>query len=223
MGGYKKIVMQKKSTKIFALFGALIGWFAIITQFYLMMINRGTSVPETIFRFFAFFTITTNILVALCFTYIFLGSNYRIGKFFSKASTVTAITVYIIIVGIVYNVILRFTWNPPGLQKLVDELLHSVIPVISVIFWVVLVPASQLKWKNAFPWLIYPIFYMAYVIILGAITTHYPYLFIDVNRLGYNKALMNAALVLLALFLLSLVLIGTGKIMKNIDRDEKKQ
>ena len=215
--------MQKKSAKIFALLSALIGWFAIITQFYLMMINRETSVPETVFRFFSFFTITTNILVALCFTFIFLGSNYRPGRFFSKVSTVTAITAYIILVGIVYNVILRFTWNPQGLQKLVDELLHSVIPVINVIFWVAFVPAYQLKWKDAFPWLIYPIVYMGYAIILGAITKHYPYPFIDVNRIGYNKALLNAALVLLALFLLSLVLIGTGKIMKNFDRDEEKQ
>lgn len=215
--------MQKKSAKIFALFGALIGWFAIITQFYLMMINRETPVPEAIFRFFSFFTITTNILVALCFTFIFLGNNYRPGRFFSKVSTVTAITVYIILVGIVYNVILRFTWDPQGLQKLVDELLHSVIPVLNVIFWVAFVPADQLKWKNAFPWLIYPIVYMAYTIILGAITTHYPYPFIDVNRIGYNKALLNAALVLLALFLLSLVLIGTGRIMKNIDGGEEKQ
>ena len=215
--------MQKKSAKIFALLGALTGWFAIITQFYLMMINRETPVPETTFRFFSFFTITTNILVALCFTFIFLGNNNRPGRFFSKVSTVTAITVYIILVGIVYNVILRFTWNPQGLQKLVDELLHSVIPVLNVIFWVAFVPADQLKWKNAFSWLIYPIVYMVYTIILGAITAHYPYPFIDVNRIGYNKALLNAALVLLALFLLSLVLIGTGKIMKNFDGNEEKQ
>lgn len=222
MAGSKKVGMQKKSAKIFALFSALIGWFAIITQFYLMMINREVTVPETIFRFFAFFTINTNILVAKCFTFIFLGSNYRLGRFFSKASTVTAIAVYIIIVGVVYNVLLRSTWNPQGLQKLIDELLHSVIPVLVILFWLIYTPIEQLKWKNAFPWLIYPVIYMTYVIIFGAITKFYPYPFVNVNELGYNKALLNAGAVLLVIFLLSLALIAIGKSMKKFNNGKVK-
>lgn len=214
--------MQKRSAKIFALFSALIGWIAIITQFYLMMINREVTVPETIFRFFAFFTINTNILVAKCFTFIFLGNDYRLGRFFSKASTVTAIAVYIIIVGVVYNVLLRSTWNPQGLQKLVDELLHSVIPVLVILFWLIFTPIEQLKWKNAFPWLIYPVIYMTYAIIFGAITKFYPYPFVNVNELGYNKALLNAGAVLLVIFLLSLALIAIGKSMKKFNNGKKK-
>lgn len=214
--------MQKQSARIIALLGALLGWFAIIMQLYLMMGNRVVSVPETLLRFFAFFTIDTNIIVALCFTFIFLGSKYPLGRFFSKASTVTAITVYITIVGIVYNVILRSIWEPEGMQKIVDELLHSVIPALVIIFWLVFIPIEQLKWKNAFPWLIYPIVYMAYAIIHGAVTKFYPYHFVDVNELGSNKALLNAGGILLVIFLLSLALIATGKLMKKFDNGKKK-
>jgi hypothetical protein len=214
--------MQKKSAKVFALFSALIGWFAIIMQFYLMITNRVVPVPATIFRFFAFFTINTNILVALCFTFIFLGNKYNLGRFFSKASTVTAITVYITIVGVVYNAILRSLWEPQGMQKLVDELLHSVIPVLFILFWLAFTSNGQLKWKNAFPWLIYPVIYMIYAIAHGAITKFYPYPFVDVNQLGYNNAILNAGAVLLLIFLLSLVLIATGKIMKKIDNGKEK-
>ena len=217
MGGFKKISMQKQSARIIALLGALLGWFAIITQLYLMMGNRVVSVPKTLLRFFAFFTIDTNIIIALCFTFIFLGSKYRLGRFFSKASTLTAITVYITIVGIVYNVILRSLWEPQGTQKLIDELLHSVIPALFIIFWLIFVPIEQLKWKNAFPWLIYPIAYMTYTIIHGAITKFYPYPFVDVNDLGYHKALLNTGGILLVIFLLSLALIGTGKLMQKFD------
>ena len=209
--------MQKKSARIVALLGALLGWFAVIMQLYLMMENRVVSVPGTLLRFFAFFTIDTNVIVAVCFTFIFLGSKTRLGRFFSKASTITAITVYITIVGIVYNVILRSEWDPEGMQKVVDDLLHSVIPALFIIFWLIFVPIEQLKWKNAFPWLIYPVIYMAYAIIHGAVTKFYPYPFVDVNMLGYNKALLNAGGVLLIIFLLSLALIGTGKIMKRFD------
>ena len=209
--------MQKQSARIIALLVALLGWFAILMQLYLMIENRVVPVPGTLLRFFAFFTIDTNIIVALCFSFIFLGNKTRLGRFFSKASTVTAITVYITIVGIVYNVILRSEWDPQGMQKIVDELLHSVIPALFIIFWLVFVPIEQLKWKNAFPWLIYPVVYMSYAIIHGAITKFYPYPFVDVNKLGYNKALLNAGGVLLIIFLLSLSLIATGKLMRKFD------
>ena len=208
--------MQKQSARVMAFIGAAIGWFAVITQLYLMMLNRVVSIPETIFRFFSFFTIDTNILVALCFTFIFLRGNSRTSRFLTNPTRITAITIYITIVGIVYNVILRSIWQPEGLQKVIDELLHSVIPVLFILFWLIFVPIEQLKWKNAFSFLIYPIIYMIYAVVHGAVTKFYPYLFVDVNRLGYNKALFNAGLFLLAIFLLSLTLIATGKRLKKI-------
>jgi hypothetical protein len=214
--------MEKRPARIYALIGAGITWFALIAQFYLHMKNSPVPVGEALLRFFGYFTIDTNILVALSFTLIALNNNSRLGRFFTKASTVTAITAYIIIVGITYNVFLRSEWNPQGLQKLVDELLHSVIPIVYVIFWVAFVPTEKLKWKYVLFWLIYPIVYMTYAIILGAITKFYPYPFVDVNELGYNKAMINASLVLLTMLLLSLALIGTGKIMKKFDGDEEK-
>jgi len=203
--------MQKRSTRFVALIAAVIGWFGVIAQLYLIITNRVVSVPGTLFRFFSYFTIDTNILVALCFTFIFFGSKSRLGKLFSKPTTITAFTVYIIIVGIVYNTILRLTWNPQGLQMVVDEILHSVIPVLFILFWVIFTPTEGLKYKQAFSWLIYPVVYMLYAVIHGAITKFYPYMFVDVTRHGYGKVLTNASLILFAIFALSLILIATGK------------
>ncbi len=61
-----------------ALIFALIGWFAIIAQFGLMIENRVSSIPETIIRFFSFFTIITNTLVAIYFTCIFLKKRLEL-------------------------------------------------------------------------------------------------------------------------------------------------
>lgn len=207
--------MQKRSTKFVAFIGALIGWFGVIAQLYLIITNRAVSVPGTLFRFFSYFTIDTNILIALCLSFILLGNQSRLGKLFSNPSTITALTVYIIIVGLVYNTILRLTWNPQGLQMVVDEILHSVMPVFFILFWVIFTPTNELKWKNAFSWLIYPLVYMFYVIIHGAITNFYPYMFVDVTRHGYSKTLSNAGLLLFAIFLLSLILIATAKVVNE--------
>lgn len=203
--------MQKQTARIVAFIGAALGWFAVIAQLYLIITNRVVSVPGTVLRFFSYFTIDTNILVALCFTFIFLGNGSRLGKLFTKATTITALTVYITIVGIVYNTILRLTWDPQGLQRIVDELLHSVIPIYFILFWVIFTPTEGLKYKQAFSWLIYPLVYIFYAVVHGAITKFYPYLFVDVTRHGYSKVMFNAGMILLAIFVLSLVLIATGK------------
>ena len=214
--------MQKKSARVIAIIGALIGWFAIIVQLYLMLENRVVPIPQSLLRFFGFFTIDTNILVAICLTFIGLRNKNSLGKFFSKSTTITALTVYITIVGLVYNVILRSTWDPQGLQKLVDELLHSVIPILFIIFWFIFVPIENIKWKNVFPWLIYPIVYMIYALVHGAIINWYPYPFVDVNKLGYNTALINAFVVLGIIFLLSLALIGISKLMRKFNVEGNK-
>jgi len=214
--------MEKRSARIYASIGAVMGWLAVITQLYLHIQNRPVPVGESLLRFFGYFTIDTNILCALFLTFIALQGNSQLGMFFRKATTAIALTVYITIVGVTYNILLRNTWNPQGMQKVVDELLHSVIPVYFVLFWFIFVPGGNLKWKNAFPWLIYPILYMVYAIILGTITKFYPYPFVDVNELGYTKALTNSLIVLVLIFLLSLALIGIGRARKKFDGPNKK-
>ncbi len=85
--------------------GAMIGWTAILLQLYLILQNRETSIPETVVRFFSFYTIFTNILVACCFTILLSKPSSQLGQFFSRPKNFTAIAVYISIAGIVYNVI----------------------------------------------------------------------------------------------------------------------
>lgn len=185
-------------------------WFALIGQFYLIIINRQVTVIETIIRYFSFFTILSNLIVAISMTVLLISPSGKWGRFFAKASTLTAISVYITVVGITYNVILRFLWAPTGFQRLVDELLHLVVPVLFIIFWIVCVPKRDLKWGMVFPWLIYPVLYMVWTVIHGAFSNYYPYPFIDVGKLGYGKALINTALILALFIFISLLKIGIG-------------
>src|SRR5436190_2122955 len=48
--------------------GFVLGWFAIIGQFFLAIENRQTDVTEAVIRFFSYFTVLTNLLVVLYFT-----------------------------------------------------------------------------------------------------------------------------------------------------------
>ena len=198
--------------------GAIAGWFAVIFQFYLLIVNRITSVPEAIIRFFSFYTILTNILVALCFTVLLVKRKSGWGKLFSQPKTLTAIAVYIGIVGIVYNSILRFTWSPQGLQRVVDELLHVAIPVLFIIYWLIFAPKAGLQWKNVFLWLLYPLVYVFCILFRGALSGFYPYPFIDVNSLGYNKVFLNSVGLFIAFLFLSLLFVAIAKIMSRTSR-----
>jgi hypothetical protein len=193
--------------KTYLLVLAILGWFALIAQYYLIILNGTTSPLETTIRFFSYFTVLTNIMVAFCCTMNLLQP----GKFFSKPATFTALTVYIVIVGMIYNLILRFLWQPQGLQWIVDELLHTVIPLLFFIYWLLFVPKQTLKWSSFLPWLIYPLVYITYTFIRGAYSGFYPYPFLDVPAIGFSKALVNSVGIAALFIGMSLFFIAWGK------------
>ena len=190
---------------------SLLGWTAIVLQFCLLIKNRSLSIGATIIQFFSYFTILTNILVAICTTTLLVipSSKRRLG--IAKPSTASAFTVYIVIVGLVYNIILRPLWNPSGLQKLVDEVLHSIVPLLFLIYWFLFVPKNNLQWKNVFSWLLYPFFYLAYILIRGSITNLYPYPFLEINTLGITKVVINILILCSVFLIMGLALVRIAK------------
>lgn len=204
---------QGSAYRICLILIAITGWFALIAQLYLIIINRQVSVPEVIVRYFTFYTILTNILIAVACTVLLLKPVSGWGAFFSRQTTLTAIAVNITIVGATYNIILRFLWNPQGLQFVVDELLHLIIPVAFILFWLIFVPKGGLKWTSIFPWMIYPLVYLAVVLMRGAFSGYYPYPFLDVTNIGYAQTLINAGGITVAFVLVALLFVAIGKMM----------
>ncbi|HRQ52553.1 MAG TPA: Pr6Pr family membrane protein [Agriterribacter sp.] len=201
--------------QIFSAIGAVMAWAAVILQLYLILVNRVASVPETLLRFFTFFTILSNILVALCFTALAFRPRFGHGNFFSRSGVLSAVTVYIAVVGVIYQLILRPAWDPQGLQMSVDELLHSVMPAYTILFWFLYVPKLTLRWQQVLSWLIFPLCYLIIILLRGAVTGYYPYPFVNVVKLGYGKAFLNCGMVLLVFLFFSIVLVVTGSIPKK--------
>ncbi len=196
---------------------AIIVWFAVLTQYYLMIENRVTSISEMTIRFLSFFTILTNLLVAIYFTLSIFKIKNSFPAITGKPGTLTAITVYITIVGLVYQILLRHVWQPAGLQMIVDELLHTIIPIMVIIYWYLYEKKSLVTYKQIPKWLLYPLIYLAYILIRGRFSNFYPYPFVNVGNLGLSKVLINS-ISLIALFaVLSVVFIRVGYAIKNGD------
>ncbi len=195
--------MQKK----FEITGFILGWFAVIAQLVLIILNRQADILETVIRFFSFFTILTNILVALFFSCRIFSP--RIINFSPRNETVTALASFIFIVGFIYQIILRGIWEPTGLQLLVDELLHTIIPLFFLIYWAVF--TKKISFPKMMVWLIYPVVYIIFILLCGHFSSYYPYPFLDIPTLGTARVLQNTGVI----FLLILAVMGILVFLKN--------
>lgn len=206
---------QQRTSRITGIIGALLAWTAVILQFILILQNRTHSVPETIIQFFSYYTILTNILVACCFTAIAKKRVPSERSFLTDPGVLAATLVYIVIVGSIYNLILRALWAPTGLQLLVDELLHTIIPLFYVVFWLTVAPKSRLRWNDVFQWLFYPLGYFTVILFRGTVSGFYPYPFINVTELGWSKVITNSIFITGAFILLSLLVILLSRVISR--------
>ncbi len=182
--------------RMFAITLACIAWFSIALQYYL---TTGTAI-----NFFSYFTIQCNLLVAISLTLSSLSTNSTIGIFFSSLSVQSAIALYIFIVALVYNLILRglFAWT--GWQWFVDNMLHVVIPVLYILYWLFYKTSSRLKWQDGIYWMFYPLLYLIYSLVRGSIVQWYPYPFLHAGNLGYPTVVTNITMVIVVFLVAAL-------------------
>lgn len=186
--------------------------YALPVQFYLLLKNPEFTFFSAAVRFFSFFTITTNAIVIICSTLLLFGGRSSANAFFRKCTTITAITVYILIVGIVFNLLLRPVLDLQGHHFIVSEIFHTVVPVLFFFFWLFFVSPEKISFKVISYWLIYPIIYIIYTLFHGLATQFYPYPFIDATQLGFQTAIINGFFVLLSFVILSIILISIFRI-----------
>jgi hypothetical protein len=162
------------------------------------------------------FTLQSNLIVLICMSYVWWATlNNRLGL---PAALKSAITVYITITCLVYNLILAGPpkLNPginPGLDIilpwsgnwLLSDLQHMIVPLLVVIDWVLFDTHGLLRWRYALIWLSYPLGYFIFVLIRGVFVHAYPYSFVNVNTLGYGKVMINAGIYTVAFWLLGVV------------------
>jgi hypothetical protein len=203
-----------KTARVFLALTAVCGWVGLLLQFPLTLANTrslGMTSVGGIVTYFSFFTILTNFLIAIQASVAACLPSSNLGRVFLRPGVTAASTVYIAFVGAGYSLLLRHIWDPEGLQKAADVLLHDVVPLIFVLCWLVYLPKARLAWKALLPWLSYPLAYLIFVLLRGALTQRYPYYFIDVTKLGYPRVLFHSALLLCALLVLSSVVLAVSQ------------
>lgn len=177
----------------------IVTWFALVLQFSISIpayLANGRSLCNALVQLFSYYTILSNLLMVICLTVILIVPKSAWGRFFSTGTALTGVALYITIVALIYNIILRSLWHMEGLFKLANELLHVVDPLLFIIYWFAFVPKESLKYRDILPWLWFPFLYFVYVLIRGAISGDYPYPFLNAANSGYVQVMLNALILL---------------------------
>lgn len=170
----------------------IVGLAAIITQ---MLV--GIELGRSISNFFSFFTIQSNLLVALLM--IFIGFCNMRGVTGNIAFLRGAATLYIAMTGIIYFLLL--SGNEEALQTTVPWVniaLHYLIPVLLVADWIFLSVKHPVSFRHALLWLGYPALYMLYSFTRGAITGWYPYPFLNPITTGWPNVVAICLIISIA-------------------------
>jgi hypothetical protein len=189
---------------------------SVVTQYFLIVQGDSGAVLATqTVRFFSFFTILSNLLIAAALLVPVVVPRSPVGRFLSRPGVRTALTGYIIIVGVVYWALLHDLSKAHGARLLFEHVLHYVTPPLFVLDWILFVPKEELRWKIGFSSLGFPAVYAGWTLAHGAATGWYPYPFLDVAELGYPRTLANIAGLVLAFLALELALVGLGRLAKR--------
>jgi hypothetical protein len=162
------------------------------------------SLATRIIHFFSYFTIESNILV--CAVALLLAVGVAHGRRFALAhlDALLGITV----TGIVFALVLAPDQEHVGFSSV---LLHYVAPPLALLAWLVLGPWSARSWRIIGPALVWPLVYLLWTVVHGAISDWYPYPFIDADELWFGRMLRNAVLVLLGGLVLGVAFIALDR------------
>ena len=185
--------MSEKFKFYFRLFFALLGWAAIIIAVYLRM----TRIVETdasflgIFRPWRAFTIQTNTMVLLYWTFILFYFNKEKKPFFLTPAVNGGIAVYITVTFIIYGFLLEGLRDLQGLRVFTSAIFHYVIPITFIVDNLLNTKRKSLRFNHIGYWMIYPFCYLIFQIVYGLIS-HRFYPFLNIERLGWARFSINA-------------------------------
>jgi hypothetical protein len=182
----------------------LAGWAGLALQYALIVGSLGPALGT--WRFIGFFTILTNLGAAASATAIALGRQSGLGGARARLMVATLI----LMVGLVYSIALRSLWNPTGLQKIADVVLHDATPLMWLVLWAV-APHPRLGWKEIGWALVPPALYVIYAMARGLLGGWFAYWFLNPSTQSAGDLLISIGVLILAFATMALLLIAVDR------------
>lgn len=147
-----------------------------------------TTPAGRVANLFTFFTILTNLIVAV--TGVWLAVAPASSAFLLRVLRLDAL-LGIMVTGAVYWTLLAHLNSYVGAEWVANQLFHTVSPLLVVAGWLLFGPRRLVDGRVVVVAVAYPVAWLAFTLVRGAMIGWYPYPFIDVIDLGYARALLN--------------------------------
>ncbi len=171
------------------------------------------SIWPALWAMLAYFTILTNLLVAI----VFSGIAWRRTVWRSE-SIVGGTMLAILLVGVVYALLLHGTTEFSGGSAVANVLLHMVTPVLVPLYWIAWTRKGTLTWRHPLAWAVYPLVYLAYALVRGGLTGRYAYPFLDVPVIGWGQTVTNAACIAAGFLLCGFLVLWIDSLAERMSR-----
>jgi len=200
---------------------ALIAWALLSLRFVdMLIIGEYSSVAETLFVYFGYFTVWANILIALALTAPLLNPDRKLANFFKRPAVRAALASYILMVSVVYHMLIVPYWNPQGFTWVTATGLNTVMPILYIIDWLFFAEKRPIFYKHLPYWLIFPAVYGVTSIIRGLLTNVYPYPFLNVTELGIGNVLFNMFGLVAVFAVVGPIFIGVAHLISDRTKTE---
>ncbi|QZY29094.1 Pr6Pr family membrane protein [Nocardioides coralli] len=148
-------------------------------------------------RFVCYFTVQSNALVAV--VSLLLATDPRRDGPALRVARVASV-VGITITAVVHFLLLRPLLSLDGLDRWADVLLHQAVPVLALATWLWCGPRPRLDWRSIGFSLVWPVSWLAFILLVRLATGWVPYPFLDPADQGWAGVVV-ACLAVSALFL----------------------
>ena len=132
-------------------------------------------------NYFSYFTIESNLIGAAV---LLIGAaTWRAARSSTWDLVRGGAVLYLTITFVVFALLLSGTDVDTAIPW-VNTVLHYIMPVAVVLEWLYQPPRMKLGASQLLLWQVFPLLYLAYVLIRGSIVGWYPYPFLDPDKVG---------------------------------------
>ena len=186
-------------------------------------VARGRDVATVVANFFSFFTILSNVSSAIAIAW--LGA-----RFFARgrrvevdppalATTLAFVSTYMIVTGIVYNLLLRGIPLQPETVAWSNEIMHVWGPLFLLLDVLLGSGRRRLPWSAAFAAAIFPVAWIVYTLLRAPLITNpttgapfwYPYPFLDPSTGGWGSVAVYIVVIAVAIIALAFGVVAIGR------------
>ena len=190
----------------YRLFFAFLALIALIAQ-----LMQSIGAQRSTINFFSYFTILSNMIAVAVLLWVAFTPEAKLGET-SRDLIRGAPVLYLAVTGVVFALLLSD--QPLVTVPFSNTVLHKLMPVVMVVDWILDPPQTSISFRQAtFWWLIYPVVWLIYTMIRGAIIGWYPYPFMNPSVMGgYGPVLGILVGIILgaSVFILAIIWIGRG-------------